>query len=88
MCAQGLRSSALLCGKSASKNTVFLPPVRACVCFRAQSDPLAVSQTARRAAVAPLLFADSSPATFSLFPDRTRAASTHSERDSRRPYFV
>lgn len=27
MCAQGLRSSALLCGKSASKNTVFLPSV-------------------------------------------------------------
>lgn len=59
MCAQGLRSSALLCGKSASKNTVFLPSV--CVCFRAQSDPLAVSQTARRATLA-LLFADSSPA--------------------------
>lgn len=59
MCAQGLRSSALLCGKSASKNTVFLPSV--CVCFRAKSDPLAVSQTARRATLA-LLFADSSPA--------------------------
>lgn len=31
MCAQGLRSSALLCGKSASKNTVFLPSVCVCV---------------------------------------------------------
>lgn len=46
MCAQGLRSSALLCGKSASKNTVFLPLMS--VCFRAHSDPLSLSQTARK----------------------------------------
>lgn len=46
MCAQGLRSSALLCGKSASKNTVFLPLMS--VCFRAHSDPLSFSQTAQK----------------------------------------
>lgn len=46
MCARGLRSSALLCGKSASKNTVFLPLMS--VCFRAHSDPLSLSQTARK----------------------------------------
>lgn len=64
MCAQGLRSSALLCGKSASKNTVFLPS--ACVfALEAHSDPLAASQTAHRATVA-LLFADSSPRHFSV----------------------